>query len=85
MVYIGDDGEVVCNHLSPKQMLDRMRFSAKQTEPIPAAYKPFNKETRDGKNMSRLSKLLGDAIASIIEVKDESDIDSFLNGGRSAS
>lgn len=52
MVYIGDDGEVVCNHLSPKQMLDRMRFLCKgQTEPIPAAYKPFNKETRDGKNM----------------------------------
>ena len=51
MVYIGDDGEVVCNHLSPKQMLDRMRFLCKgQTEPIPAAYKPFNKETRDGKN-----------------------------------
>lgn len=83
MVYIGDDGEVVCNHLSPKQMLDRMRFLCKgQTEPIPAAYKPFNKETRDGKNMSRLSKLLGDAIASIIEVKDESDIDSFLSGGQ---
>jgi len=83
MVYIGDDGEVVCNHLSPKQMLDRMRFLCKgQTEPIPAAYKPFNKETRDGKNMSRLSKLLGDAIASIIEVKDESDIDSFLGGGQ---
>ena len=52
MVYIGDDGEVVCNHLSPKRMLDRMRFLCKgQTEPIPAAYKPFNKETRDGKNM----------------------------------
>ena len=86
MVYIGDDGEVVCNHLSPKQMLDRMRFLCKgQTEPIPAAYKPFNKETRDGKNMSRLSKLLGDAIASIIEVKDESDIDSlFKSGGTSA-
>lgn len=32
--------------------------------------------------MSQLSKLLGDAIASIIEVKDESDIDSFLGGGQ---
>ena len=28
------------------------------------------------------SNLLGDAIASIIEVKDESDIDSFLGGGQ---
>ena len=82
MVYIGNDGEVICDHLSPKQMLDKMRFLCKgKTEPIPDAYKPFNKETRDGRNMSQLSKMLGDAIASIIEVKDESDIDSFLGGG----
>ena len=83
MVYIGNDGEVICDHLSPKQMLDKMRFLCKgKTEPIPEAYKPFNKETRDGKDMSKFSKLLGDAIASIIEVKDESDIDSFLDGGQ---
>ena len=83
MVYIGNDGEVICDHLSPKEMLDKMRILCKgKTEPIPEAYKPFNKETRDGRNMSQLSKLLGDAIASIIEVKDESDIDSFLGGGQ---
>ncbi len=83
MVYIGNDGEVICDHLSPKQMLDKMRFLCKgKTEPIPEAYKPFNKETRDGKNMSQYSKLLGDAIASIIEVKEASDIDSFLGGGQ---
>ncbi len=83
MVYIGNDGEVICDHLSPKEMLDKMRLLCKgKTEPIPEAYKPFNKETRDGKNMAQLSKLLGDAIASIIEVKDESDIDSFLGGGQ---
>ena len=83
MVYIGNDGEVICDHLSPKEMLDKMRLLCKgKTEPIPEAYKPFNKETRDGKNMAQLSKLLGDAIASIIEVKDESDIDSFLDGGQ---
>lgn len=83
MVYIGNDGEVICDHLSPKEMLDKMRLLCKgKTEPIPEAYKPFNKETRDGRNMSQLSKLLGDAIASIIEVKDESDIDSFLGAGQ---
>ena len=83
MVYIGNDGKVICDHLSAKEMLDKMRLLCKgKTEPIPEAYKPFNKETRDGKNMAQLSKLLGDAIASIIEVKDESDIDSFLGGGQ---
>lgn len=83
MVYISNEGEVICDHLSPKQMLDKMRFLCKgKTEPIPELYRQFNKETRDGRNMSEFSKLLGDAIASIIEVKEESDIDSFLSGGQ---
>ena len=83
MVYISNDGEVICNHLSPKQMLDKMRYLCKgKTEPIAEVYRPFNKETRDGKDMSRYSALLGDSIASIIQVKEESDLDSFLSGGQ---
>ena len=83
MVYISGEGEVICDHLSPKQMLDKMRFLCKgKIEPMPEAYKGFNKETRDGKDMSKFSHLLGKAIASIIEVKDESDIDLFLGGGQ---
>lgn len=83
MVYISNDGKVICDHLSPKQMLDKMRFLCKgKTEPIPEVYKQFNKETRDGRDMSKFSNLLGEAIASIIEIKDESDIDSFLGGGQ---
>lgn len=86
MVYISNEGDVICDHLSPKQMLDKMRFLCKgKTEPIPELYRQFNKETRDGRNMSALSKLLGDAISSIIEVKEESDIDSFLGGGQISS
>lgn len=83
MVYISNDGEVICDHLSPKQMLDKMRYLCKgKTEPIPELYKEFNRETRDGRNMDEFSKLLGEAISSIIEVKEESDIDSFLGGGQ---
>ena len=83
MIYISADGEVICDHLSPKAMLDKMRFLCKgKQDPIPAVYKPFNKETKDGRDMRKLSKLLGDAIASIIEVKEENDIDSFLGGGQ---
>ena len=82
MVYISETGEVICDHLSPKNMLDKMRFLCKgKTEPIPELYRSFNRETRDGRNMNQYSKLLGEAIASIIEVKDESDIDGFLGGG----
>lgn len=83
MVYINNDGDVICDHLSPKQMLDKMRFLCKgKTEPFPELYKAFNKETHDGRDMVQFSKLLGDAITSIIEVKDESDIDRFLDGGK---
>ncbi|MGN1433750.1 MAG: helicase-related protein [Ruminococcus sp.] len=83
MVYIGNDGEVICDHLSPKNMLDKMRLLCKgKTEPIPQLYTQFNKDTRDGRDMSEFSELLGEAIASIIEVKEENDIDSFLGGGQ---
>ncbi len=82
MVYISNDGEVVCDHLSPKEMLDKMRYLCKgKKEAIPELYREFNRETRDGRDMSKFSELLGQAISSIIEVKEESDIDSFLSGG----
>ena len=82
MVYISKDGDVVCDHLSPKAMLDKMRFLCKgKTEPIKELCREFNKETRDGRNMSAVSDLLSKAIASIIEVKEESDIDSLFKPG----
>ena len=82
IVYLDNNGEVVCDHLSPKDLLDKMRYLCKgKTEPIAELYRPFNKETKDGRDMRAFSKLLGDAVASIIEVKEESDIDSFLSGG----
>lgn len=81
MVYISEDGEVVCNHLSPKDMLDRMRLLCKgKDQPYKSLYQRFNLETNDGKNMESYSELLSEAIDSIIEVKAESDIDSFLRG-----
>ena len=82
MVYIGEEGNVVCNHLNPKNMLDKMRLMCKgQSEPIAEVYKIFNTETKDGKNMKAYNRLLCDSISSIIEVKNESDMDSFLSGG----
>lgn len=81
MVYISNKGEVVCDHLSPKAMLDKMRYLCKgKREPITYLCRQFNRETKDGRDMRVLSKLLGEAIASIIEVKEESDIDAFLGG-----
>jgi SNF2 family DNA or RNA helicase len=85
IVYISNDGEVLINHLEPKDILDKMRYLCKgQTVPIDDLCKAFNKETRDGREMKHYSQLLGDAIASILEVKNEREIDSFLSGGQTS-
>ncbi len=66
MVYIGEDGEVVCDHLSPKELLDRMRLICKgHSEPDKALCRAFNKETKDGRDMAQYSELLSDAIGSV--------------------
>lgn len=84
-VYISNDGDIVCDHLSPKDLLDKMRLLCKgKSEPIPEVYIPYNKETKDGKDMRQISLLLEQAIKSIIEVNAEKDIDSlFIRGGTS--
>lgn len=81
MVYISDDGEVVYNHLEPKALLDCMRFLCKgKALPDTDLCHNFNRETKDGKNMEFYSQMLSDAISSIVEVKESSDIDSFITG-----
>lgn len=81
MVYISESGEVVINHLSPKELLNRFRLLCKgRTTPDMTVCREFNRITHDGKNMRKYSELLNDAISSIIHVKEESDIDSFLSG-----
>lgn len=86
MVYIGLDGEIVCDYLNPKKLLDDMRLLCRgKSEPMAEVYTKFNKETDDGRNMSEMSALLSEAINSIIDTKEESDIDSlFKSGGTSA-
>lgn len=86
MVYISEDGEVICDYLQPKKLLDTMRLVCKgKDKPIEVLYHRFNEETNDGRSMGDISELLSEAINSIIDVKEESDIDSlFSPGGTSA-
>jgi len=82
MVYIGDDGEIQCNHLEPKSLLDQMRLLSKgKAIPDFEACQQFNRWTRDGKDMGHVSELLEKAISSIIKVKEQKDIDSFFGSG----
>lgn len=86
MVYLSHTGKVICDHLSPKKLLDKMRYACKdKTVPDKALCKQFNKETRDGKNMRHYSDLLQSAIESIITVKEESDIDSLFSVGETSA
>ena len=86
MVYIGMDGALLCDYLNPKQMLDTIRLLCRgRTEPISDLCREFNQETDDGRNMAEMSELLSEAVNSIIDVKEESDIDSlFKSGGTTA-
>ncbi len=86
MVYISTDGEIICDYLNPKKLLDDVRLLCRgKSKPIPKVYERFNRETDDGRDMADMSELLSEAINSIIDVKEESDIDSlFSAGGTSA-
>ena len=82
MVYISADGELVCDYLNPKRLLDDIRLLCRgKSEPVMELCRKFNERTDDGKNMGELSQLLNDAISSIIDIKEESDIDSLFSGG----
>jgi ERCC4-related helicase len=86
MVYLSDDGTMLCDHLSPKKLLDTMRHVCKgKHEPVKELCKQFNRETKDGKDMRHYSDLLQQAINSIIEVKAESDIDSLFSPGETTA
>lgn len=86
MVYISTEGEIVCDYLNPKGLLDDVRLLCRgKSEPIKALCAQFNRETDDGRNMSEMSELLSMAIDSIIDTKADNDIDSlFKSGGTSA-
>ncbi len=85
MVYIADDGEIICNYLQPKNLLDLMRKVCKQNSvPDTELCRQFNIETKDGRDMGKYSKLLEGAISSIINVKEESDFESLFSSGASS-
>jgi hypothetical protein len=86
LVYIGRDGEIIADHTEAKRLLDLVRTSCKgEDEPIQAVCRLFNEQTQDGRNMAAYSDLLSSAIRSMIEVKEEKDLDSLFSGGRTTA
>lgn len=86
LVYIGRNGEVINDHTEVKRLLDIVRSGCKgRVEPIAIACQSFNQETNDGRNMQVCSELLNKTIRSMIEVKEEKDLDSLFSGGRTTA
>lgn len=82
LIFISAGGTVHSNHLNVKNTLDILRTLCKgQSVPLKDFYEQFNDETEDGKNMSIYSGLLNKSIESILNVKDESDVDSLFSAG----
>lgn len=86
LVYIARDGELIANHTEVKKLLDLVRTSCKgQNVPIAEVCRLFNQHTDEGRNMGAYSDLLGMAIRSMIDVKEEKDLDSLFTGGKTTA
>jgi len=82
ILYVHLDGEVHIRHTEVKRTLDLIRAACKGCpEPIPELYRPFNRETRDGRKMDAYSHLLKQAIHSVVAVKEEGDLQSLFSAG----
>ena len=86
LVYISRQGQVVHDHSQVKRLLDLVRAACRgRSQPMPQACRQFNLETADGRQMQAYSDLLGQAIRSMMAVKDEKDLDSLFTGGRTTA
>ena len=86
LVYINRKGEVISDHTEVKRLLDLVRSCCKgQAIPISDVCNLFNEETADGRKMQTYSDLLGKTIRSMIEVKEEKDLDSLFSGGNTTA
>jgi hypothetical protein len=86
LVYMGMDGETILPHTEVKRLLDLVRSVAKPCEtPILEAYQPFNQRTQDGREMRIYSDLLTAAIRSIVQIKEEKDLDSLFSGQKTTA
>ena len=81
LVYVGEGGEVIADHTRVKAILDLARAACKhRDQPVSSAYRPFNKATDDGRDMTKYSALLDQAIAAIVQVKADKDVESVFTG-----
>ncbi|MBC6451462.1 helicase-related protein [Actinokineospora xionganensis] len=86
LVYLDDDGQVIADHTEVKHLLDLIRAGCRnRDEPAWEVCRVFNAATRDGAEMGTYSRLLTDAIRSMIDLTDERDVDSLFSPGHTTA
>jgi hypothetical protein len=82
VVHVMDDGTVFLPFTQAKQALDRLKkLCVGRDLPDAMACDRFDRETRDGEDMSRAQVLLARAIASIVGKKEERAVASLFSTG----
>lgn len=86
LIYIGQDGVVVSDQTEVKRLLDLVRSACKgQSQPVPQVCNVFNRITNDGRNMQTYSDLLDQAICSMVDIKEDKDLDSLFTSSRTTA
>lgn len=86
LIYIDAAGEIITPHTDVKRLLDLIRTSCRGLdEPLPKVFKPFNRATKDGKDMRVYSGLLNQAIRHMVDIKTDNDIDSLFTGRKTTA
>ena len=86
LVYIDNQGNVVANHTEVKRLLDLVRNTCKGLDkPVVDLCIRFNRETNDGREMTRYSDLLSQAVGSMMDIKEDKDLDSLFTSKKTSA
>ena len=84
LVYVSNTGDIHITNTNPKHILDIFKaICENKTEPIESLVKEFNKETKNGTDMTRYSELLEKAVFDIKGIVEQKGIESLFKIGQS--
>ena len=82
ILYVNSEGDLVVSPEESKKILDLLGSLCRgKTQPIQALVNQYNRQTKDGKEMSEYSKLLQQSIEQLMEQDQLSTMDALFNLG----
>lgn len=83
LVYVNDSGDIHIKNTNPKKILDIYKtLCQNKDEPIDLLVKEFNKETKNGNDMSKYTRLLEKAVFDIKGIVEQKGIQSLFKMGQ---